>query len=165
MTAAPKGEKKADAENTDPVANAALDAQGQPITDNDQAGTTPGAREEAEPLPAVPGPNEPVQAGVIETTVIAKDDELSDPSGRKTEQKKTTRAPRKSDPFKKEIEHDKLPVAVAIGQVTGSVESHAGRAVLSLSLRGWVGEAPFKILAEDAHEVEEVLNELRSQLG
>lgn len=158
MTAAPKGEKKADAENTDAVANAEL------------AGTTPGAREEAEPLPTPIGPNDPVPEGKVETTVLAKDDELSDPAGRVTKQKKATRTvtrtvTRKSDPFKKEIDHDKLPVSVAIGQVTGTVESYAGRAVLSLSLRGWVGEAPFKILAEDVGEIEAVLAELRSQLG
>lgn len=155
MTAAPKGEKKADAENTDPV----LNAQGEP----DAPTTTEPVAEE--PTPVTPGPNDPVPEGQVEVTVNAKDDELSDPSGKKTEQKKTTRAPRKSDPFKKEIDHDKLPVAVAIGQVTGAIESYSGRAVLSLSLRGWVGEAPFKILAEDAGEIEAVLAELRAQLG
>ena len=88
MTAAPKGEKKADAENTDAVANAEL------------AGTTPGAREEAETLPTPIGPNDPVPEGKVETTVLAKDDEFSDPAGRVTEQKKATRTvTRKSDPF------------------------------------------------------------------
>jgi len=123
------------------------------VANAELAGTTPGAREEAETLPTPIGPNDPVPEGKVETTVLAKDDEFSDPAGRVTKH------------FKKEIDHDKLPVAVAIGQVTGTVESYAGRAVLSLSLRGWVGEAPFKILAEDVGEIEAVLAELRSQLG
>lgn len=150
MTAAPKGETKADAENTDPVANATADTTTAPVAE--------------EPTPVVPGPNDPVPAGQVEVTSKAPEDKLSDASGNKIEQKKVTRAPRKTDPFKKEIDHEKLPVAVAIGQVTGSIESYSGRAVLSLSLRGWVGEAPFKILAEDAGEVEAVLDELRAQL-
>ena len=46
-----------------------------------------------------------------------------------------------------------------------SVEEYSGRAVLSLSLVGWVGEAPFKILAADVTELEDAIANLRKQLS
>ena len=75
-------------------------------------------------------------------------------------------APRtKKDPLKTLDDFSKLPVAVHIGQVAMSVEEYSGRAVLSLSLVGWVGEAPFKILAADVTELEDALANLRKQLS
>lgn len=118
-------------------------------------------------LPAyVPGPNETVPAGVVEVTRSAREGEASDPGGRVTERQKTgkQRAPKK-DPLKDLDDLTKLPVAIAVGDVTGSVEEYAGRAVLSLSLRGWVGEAPLKILASEVGDLEQVIAELRSQLS
>lgn len=121
----------------------------------------------ASELPAyVPGPNEAVPEGVVEVTRSAQQGEVSDPGGRVTERQKTgrQRAPKK-DALKDLDDLSKLPVAVAVGQVTISVEEYAGRAVLSMSLRGWVGEAPLKILASDIGDVEQAIAELRSQLS
>ena len=83
-----------------------------------------------------------------------------------TEITKAEKAPRtKQDPLKMLEDFSKLPVAVHIGQVAMSVEEYSGRAVLSLSLVGWVGEAPFKILAADVTELEDALANLRKQLS
>ena len=59
----------------------------------------------------------------------------------------------------------KLPIAVSSGQVAASVEEYAGRAVLSMSLLGWIGDVPFRILASEAKDIEAVLQQLREQLA
>lgn len=121
----------------------------------------------AEELP-VPqdNPNAAVPEGEVEVTRSAKKGDLSDPGGRVTERQKTgrQRAPKK-DPLKEIEDLTQLPVAVAVGQVTASVEEYAGRPVLSISLRGWVGDAPLKILATDIGDLEQAIAELRSQLS
>jgi hypothetical protein len=59
----------------------------------------------------------------------------------------------------------KLPIAVSSGQVAASVEEYAGRAVLSMSLLGWIGDVPFRILASEAQDIAAVLQQLREQLA
>lgn len=118
-------------------------------------------------LPApVPAPNATVPEGQVEITTNAEPGELSDPAGRVTEQKKAPKARTpKKDPLK-EIENlDKLPIAASVGDIVGSIEQYAGRPVLSLSLRGWVGDVPLKILAADIDQLEGVLAALREQLS
>ena len=97
---------------------------------------------------------------------IADPDVAVDPAGHVTEQVKPQRATRtKKDTLKSIEDFSKLPVAVHVGQVAASVEEYSGRAVLSISLVGWVGEAPFKILADDIDELEDALANLRKQLS
>lgn len=211
MTAAPAGERKADAENTDAAVNAAAEkkaaaktpakktttrkstsgspkegdklpqsAAGAPVsggTDkaNPEAVSRPGDEqqtntnndngpEQFEVPPAVPGPNDPIPEGVVEVTHKAKEGEPSDPGGNVTERAKAKRATRrKSDPLKG-VDLHKLPIAVAVGQITATVEAYAGNAVLALSLVGWVGDAPLKIRAEDISDIEDALESLREQL-
>lgn len=109
---------------------------------------------------------------VIEVKRHATDDEKADPdvavdpAGLVTEQVKLVRAKRKKKDTLRGIEDfSKLPVAVHIGQVAASVDEYSGRAILSLSLVGWVGEAPFKILAEDIDQLEDAIANLREQLA
>ena len=109
---------------------------------------------------------------VIEVKRHATQDEIADPevavdpAGQITEQVKPQRATRtKKDTLKSIEDFSKLPVAVHVGQVAASVEEYSGRAVLSISLVGWVGEAPFKILADDIDELEDALANLRKQLS
>ena len=168
MTAAPAGAHKADAENTDAVANAAAEqkkaaaqakkdakvataAQPKPET----VSTDAAQAEVVSAAPEAPAPNTPLPGGEVEVT---KDGA--------TEITKAEKAPRtKKDPLKTLDDFSKLPVAVHIGQVAMSVEEYSGRAVLSLSLVGWVGEAPFKILAADVTELEDAIANLRKQLS
>lgn len=121
----------------------------------------------AEELP-VPqtNPNAAVPEGEVEVTRKAKKGEQGDPGGNFTERAKTgrQRAPKK-DVLKDIEDLSQLPIAVAVGQVTASVEEYAGRAVLSLSLRGWVGDAPLKIRASDIGDLEQAISELRAQLS
>ena len=170
MTAAPAGAHKADAENTDAVVNAAAEqkkaaaqakkdakvataAQPKPETVSTDAALA--QAEVVSAAPEVPAPNTPLPDGEVEVT---KDGA--------TEITKAEKAPRtKKDPLKTLDDFSKLPVAVHIGQVAMSVEEYSGRAVLSLSLVGWVGEAPFKILAADVTELEDALTNLRKQLS
>lgn len=116
--------------------------------------------------PAAPGPNDLVPEGQVQVTRKAKEGEPSDPAGNVTETTKTgrKRAPKK-DALTEISDHTKLPVAVTVGQVSASVEEYAGRPVVSLSLVGWVGDAPLKLLASDIGELEQALAELRSQLS
>lgn len=113
----------------------------------------------------VPAPNAVVPDGEVEFTRNAKKGELSDPGGKVTERSKVgrARAPKK-DALKEFTDYSQLPIAAAVGQVTATVEEHAGRPVFKLSLRGWVGDAPFQILAADVGELEQVIAELRGQL-
>ena len=150
MTAAPSGQSKAAEENA-------------PVATVDEPASEP---IQVAPEPAAP--NAPVEEGKVEVAVQAKTDKekaTADPGGNVVSQRKTTsRQKVKSDPFD-DVDMDKLPVAIAIGQVTVSVEEYAGRAVASFSLRGWVGDAPLKLLASDIHEFEQALAELRKQLS
>lgn len=116
--------------------------------------------------PATAGPNDLVPEGEVQVTRKAEEGELSDPAGNVTKTVKTgkARAPKK-DSLKEITDLGKLPVAVTVGQLTASVEEYAGRPVLSLSLVGWVGDAPLKILAADIGELEQAISELRSQLS
>lgn len=144
MTAAPAGEKKSAEENA-PVGL--------------------GSPKETAPLPEPAAPGQPVEDGKVEVTRPATEKEKSDPAGNVTKTRKTGRkAAPKADPLK-DADMSKLPVAVTVGQVTASVDEYAGRAVLSLSLVGWVGEAPMKVLAADAGEIEQALAELRKELS
>lgn len=152
MTAAPAGESKSAEENA-PVASTP------DVDDHSQL---------EEKLPEPVGPNEPVEEGKVEVATKAKTDKekaTADPSGNVVTQRKTAaRTKVKNDPFD-DVDMDKLPVAIAIGQVTVSIEEYAGRAVASFSLRGWVGDAPLKLLASDIGEFEQALAELRKQLS
>lgn len=114
----------------------------------------------------VPALGEPVPDGKVQVTRKAEKGEPSDPGGNVSEIAKTgkRRAPKK-DALTEISDFGKLPLAVTVGQITASVEEYAGRPVLSLSLVGWVGDAPLKILAADVGEVEQALAELRSQLS
>lgn len=116
--------------------------------------------------PAAPGPNDAVPEGQVQVTRKAKEGEPSDPAGNVTETAKTgrKRAPKK-DALVELSDFSKLPVAVTVGQITAQVEEYAGRPVLALSLVGWVGDAPLKILAADVGELEQAIAELRSQLS
>lgn len=80
------------------------------------------------------------------------------------EQLRTPRKASKADPLA-DVDLSKLPVASTVGQMAVTLEEYAGRAVLSLSLVGWVGDAPLKILATDVSELEEALANLREQLS
>lgn len=146
MTSAPNGLKKADAENTDAIVNAA------------------GARDENETLPQAPGPNEPVEKGKVEVTRTAKPREKSDPAGNVTNQRKARVKTPRSDTLDK-VDLSKLPISATVGEVVGTIKEYAGNAVLELSLKGWVGDAPFKVLASDAKTIEQVLGELRRELS
>ena len=165
MTAAPAGAHKADAENTDAVANAAAEQKKAAAQAKKDAKVATAAQPKFEvalvraevvsAAPEVPAPNTPLPEGEVEVT---KDGA--------TEVTKAENAPRtKKDPLKTLDDFSKLPVAVHIGQVAMSVEEYSGRAVLSLSLVGWVGEAPFKILAADVTELEDAIANLRKQLS
>ena len=165
MTAAPAGAHKADAENTDAVANAAAEQKKAAAQAKKDAKVATAAQPKFEvalvraevvsAAPEVPAPNTPLPDGDFFFNDTAT-----------TEITKAEKAPRtKKDPLKTLDDFSKLPVAVHIGQVAMSVEEYSGRAVLSLSLVGWVGEAPFKILAADVTELEDALANLRKQLS
>lgn len=115
--------------------------------------------------PSTPGPNESVPEGKVEVTRKAEEGQASDPSGNRTERAARTSKPKKSDPLKKIEDFGKLPVAVSVGDITASVEEYSGQPVLSLSLRGWVGDAPLKILASQIDDIEGAIAELRKQLS
>lgn len=154
MTAAPAGQSKAAEENA-PA----------PKPDDPSVNEAP---EQKVPEPA--GPNDPVEAGVVEVLTKAKTDKekgTADPSGNVVKRTRTTKSasPAKSkDPFTS-VDLSKLPIAIAVGQITLSIEEYAGRAVAALSLRGWVGDAPLKVLASDIAEIEQAFAELRKQLS
>lgn len=143
---------------------------------DDDATPTGAARPENDPVkdgpatfdvpPATSGPNDLVPEGQVQVTRKAREGEPSDPGGNVTEVAKSgrRRAP-KTDHLATISDTSKLPVAVTVGQITASVEEYAGRPVLSLSLVGWVGDAPLKILAADVGELDQALAELRSQLS
>lgn len=78
---------------------------------------------------------------------------------------KTTEPATESDALADLTDFSKLPIAVSSGQVAASVEEYAGRAVLSMSLLGWIGDVPFRILASEAKDIEAVLQQLREQLA
>jgi hypothetical protein len=140
MTSAPAGEKKAASENTDPVVNATI----APFEE-----LAPVAPEE----PAVSdkgNPNVDNEEGLYDP-----DDDYLDVDEPDTGW---------DDPLV-DVDLSKLPVASTVGQMAATVEEYAGRAVLSLSLVGWVGDAPLKILATDVSELEAALNNLRTQLS
>lgn len=164
MTSAPSGLKKSADENTDAVANATATSVKPKATPKPK--TVVASPAEAAPLPQVPAPNAPVPEGKVEVTHPDSAGETSDPGGKKTEVRGAgkPRAPKK-DSLKEIADHTKLPIAVTVGQVVASVEVYAGNPVLSLSLRGWVGEAPLKILASDVGELEQALAELRKELS
>lgn len=162
MTTTPAGASKAAEENKDAVANA-------------KTAKTSGARKEAETLPQKPDEiakqikpttNEGTNVNVDPSTGANADTVTAGDAGLATEQVKPKRATRtKKDTLKGIEDFSKLPVAVHIGQVAASVDEYSGRAILSLSLVGWVGEAPFKILAEDIDQLEDAIANLREQLA
>jgi len=116
----------------------------------------------AELLAAAPEAN----ADAVAPDEVNDPDVAVDPADLATEQAKPKRATRtKKDTLKGIEDFSKLPVAVHIGQVAASVDEYSGRAILSLSLVGWVGEAPFKILAEDIDQIEDAIANLREQLA
>ena len=150
MTTTPAGASKSAEENKDAVANA----------------KTAGARKEAETLPQKPSKIAEANADAVTPDEVNDPDVAVDPAGLVTEQVKPKRATRtKKDTLKGIEDFSKLPVAVHIGQVAASVDEYSGRAILSLSLVGWVGEAPFKILAEDIDQLEDAIANLREQLA
>ena len=150
MTTTPAGASKSAEENKDAVANA----------------KTAGARKEAETLPQKPSKIAEANADAVTPDEVNDPDVTVDPAGLVTEQVKPKRATRtKKDTLKGIEDFSKLPVAVHIGQVAASVDEYSGRAILSLSLVGWVGEAPFKILAEDIDQLEDAIANLREQLA
>ena len=150
MTTTPEGASKSAEENKDAVANA----------------KTAGARKEAEPLPPTPSKIAEANADAVTTDEVNDPDVAVDPADLATEQAKPKRATRtKKDTLKGIEDFSKLPVAVHIGQVAASVDEYSGRAILSLSLVGWVGEAPFKILADDIDQLEDAIANLREQLA
>ena len=150
MTITPAGASKSAEENKDAVANA----------------KTAGARKEAETLPQKPSKIAEANADAVAPDEVNDPDVAVDPADLATEQAKPKRATRtKKDTLKGIEDFSKLPVAVHIGQVAASVDEYSGRAILSLSLVGWVGEAPFKILAEDIDQIEDAIANLREQLA
>ena len=150
MTTTPAGASKSAEENKDAVANA----------------KTVGARKEAETLPQKPSKIAEANADAVTPDEVNDPDVAVDPADLATEQAKPKRATRtKKDTLKGIEDFSKLPVAVHIGQVAASVDEYSGRAILSLSLVGWVGEAPFKILAEDIDQLEDAIANLREQLA
>ena len=150
MTTTPAGASKSAEENKDAVANA----------------KTAGARKEAETLPQKPSKIAEANADAVTPDEVNDPDVAVDPADLATEQAKPKRATRtKKDTLKGIEDFSKLPVAVHIGQVAASVDEYSGRAILSLSLVGWVGEAPFKILAEDIDQLEDAIANLREQLA
>ena len=150
MTAAPAGENKAAEENAAP------------------ANVTEPANEPIQVAPEPPTPNAPVEEGKVEVVTkahTAKEKEVADPSGNVTTQRKSaTRTKVKNDPLD-DVDLDKLPVAVAVGDVTVAVENYGGNAVASLALRGWVGDAPIKVRASDLQQFEQAFADLRKQLS
>lgn len=114
---------------------------------------------EATPLPEyIPG--QPAPDGEVHVTTTTE-------TGSATESKPITRGPnkKKADSLKGNLDFTKLPVAVSVGQINASVEEYSGRAILSLSLVGWVGDPALRILAEDAEQIDTALAELRKQLA
>lgn len=115
------------------------------------------------PAPNVPGPNDAIPEGRVQVTRKAKEGEHSDPAGNVTLQEDFSAKAKKDF---EDIDREKLPVSVTVGQVSITIEEYAGRAVASFSLVGWVGDAPFKILAKDIEtELEGALKALRSALA
>ena len=150
MTTTPAGASKSAEENKDAVANA----------------KTAGARKEAETLPQKPSKIAEANADAVTPDEVNDPDVAVDPADLATEQAKPKKATRtKKDTLKGIEDFSKLPVAVHIGQVAASVDEYSGRAILSLSLVGWVGEAPFKILADDIDQLEDAIANLREQLA
>lgn len=151
MTAAPAGQTKADAENPP------LEAAPEPGT------------------PELPPVDLSVPEGKVEVSrpaKTAKERKVSDPAGQVTEQATPTRRTKpKSDVFELDkngsdkVDRSKLPVSVASGDVIATIKEYANRPVLELSLVGWVGDVPFKVLATDIPKIEQVFAELRKQLG
>lgn len=144
--------------------------------ESDDSTPTGAARPDSDPVkngpetfdvpPATGGPNDLVPEGQVSVTRKAQEGEPSDPAGNVTEvAKQGKRRSPKKDSLKEISDFGKLPVAVTVGQITATVEEYAGRPVLALSLVGWVGDAPLKILAADVGELEQALAELRSQLS
>ena len=111
----------------------------------------------------VPNANAPVPEGRVEVTRTAQEGESHDAGGRVTEQKTLGKKGKSADPLA-DIDRQKLPASVSVGDVIVSVDEYSGRPVLSLSLRGWVGDAPFKVLASDVGQIEGALEELRKVL-
>jgi hypothetical protein len=155
MTAVPTGQTKSADVNSDAIVNAAEPKPRAPRTVKPKSfASSEGAVFVAAPLPPTPG--EPTPEGVVEYTT---------PDIENTEVKPVVkRKPLKADPLLSLTDHTKLPVSVSVGSTIISVDSYAGNAVLSLSLVGWVGDPEFKILAQDAGEIEQALAELRELL-
>lgn len=112
-----------------------------------------------EPTPEVVAPNQTVPEGKVE---------IETPAGAKQRKANAPRAlPAKAkDPLAGDIDLEKLPLNISVGDVVVSVKSQFGRAIASLSLKGWVGEPEFQIPAEDlARELEPALAELRKELN
>lgn len=192
MTSTPAGASKSAEENKDAVANAKtaktsgarkeaetlpqkpdeIAKQIKPTT-NEGTGANADTQTAGDSGSSDGSPDEDVKTlEGIEVKRHATDDEKADPdvavdpAGLVTEQVKLVRAKRKKKDTLRGIEDfSKLPVAVHIGQVAASVDEYSGRAILSLSLVGWVGEAPFKILAEDIDQLEDAIANLREQLA
>lgn len=159
MTSTPSGQSKAADENTDAIENAKATSTKKPKA-------APASSAEEAPLPTPASPIEPLEEGKVQVTTNAKEGQNADPAGKVSEVKKATvKRVSKKDPLKSIDDLTKLPVAVTVGQVNVTIEEHAGSPVASLSLVGWVGDAPVKILAADLDEVERAIGEIRKQLS
>lgn len=156
MTSAPAGAHKADAENPP------IEIAPEPVTPE------PGT-------PELPPVDLTVPDGVVEVkrpAKTAKEAKVADPAGQVSAQTKTVRRTTvKNDILARDkngadkIDRTKLPLSVSVGDVVASVNEYAGNAVLSLSLVGWVGDVPFKVLASDIPKIEQAFAEIRKGLA
>lgn len=58
---------------------------------------------------------------------------------------------------------DKLPLNASAGQIEGAVRMHNGLPVAFLNLKGWIGDPPIAVLADELSDIEEVIASLRKQ--
>ena len=163
VTASPESVSKPGDEQQPAQADASTPS-GAARADNDPAKEGPAQFDVA---PAIPGPNDPIAEGIVQVTRKAREGEPHDPSGNITQ---TAEAAAEvltpANDVLGEIDSHKLPVSVTVGSIIMTIEEYAGRPVFSLSLVGWVGDAPFKILANQVGpELEKGLAELRAALA
>lgn len=124
----------------------------------------PKSAEENEVLPVPASPFSEVPEGEVQVVQAAAKKQNADPAGQATVTRKASTKATKNDVLQ-DVDLSKLPIAVTVGQITVSIEEYAGRAVLSVSLVGWVGDAPLKVLASDADQITRAITELRKQLS
>jgi|TARA_R100000482_G_scaffold124710_2_gene78560 hypothetical protein len=107
----------------------------------------------------------PDEEPTVQVTHPAEEGEPSDPAGAVTEKKPAPKTAKKKDDPLLDVDASKLPLSVSVDEVLLSVEEYSGRAVLSFSLQGWVGDAPFKVLASDVTKIEGAIAQLRKELS